>query len=74
MRVTGWNTTPVSVRTSTYHPHHDIGEDAYPQGGAKEGNQEVLLPAWLADIWEREEEEEDNWPGQQPPDRLRGGS
>ena len=30
---------------SPYHPHHEVGEDGYPQGGGQEGDHEPAVPA-----------------------------
>lgn len=50
----------------THHPDHHIGEDSDPNSGEEEGEHEELLPARLSTVRNREEQYQQQGPGDQP--------
>lgn len=47
---------------STYHPHHEVGEDGDPQSGQDEGQHEAFLPASFGTVWDSKIEQQEQGP------------
>lgn len=59
---------PVVVKCflSSYHPHHEVGEDSNPQGGSQEGDHEPAVPAWQNTVGHGAIQQEAQWPRDHP--------
>lgn len=51
------------IHKGTHHPHHDIGEDGYPESREEEGQHEAALPPRLGRVGHGEVQQHQNGPG-----------
>lgn len=58
-------------RQTSYHPHHEVGEDSDPQGGSHKGDHEPAVPAWQHTVRHSAVEQDAQRPGDHPPDPSR---
>lgn len=56
----------LSVCLSSYHPHHEVGEDGDPQGGGHKGDHEPAVPAWQNTVRHSAVEQEAQRPRDDP--------
>lgn len=61
-----WPSSSFLCLLVSHHPDHNVGEGGDPQGGAGEGQHEVLVPARRGAVGDREVEQQAQRPGQQP--------